>query len=94
MKININKKDIETFDKSDIGKTKNAFLKRAQIIGIILIMFGILSILLDIMNDTQSTINYILAITTTLFGIFFILYSIRIKKKEVNKYIHSKKSSK
>ena len=94
MKINVSKKDIETFDKSDVGKIKNSYLKRAQIIGIILIMFGIISIILNIMNEIESIYDYILATITTLFGLYFIINSIRIKKKEVNKYIHSKKSSK
>ena len=94
MKIKVNKKDVETFDKSDIGKVKNQHFKRVQIIGVLLIMFGLLYILFNIYYKVDKIYEYITASISILFGIYFIINSTILKKKEVNKYIYNKKSSK
>ena len=94
MKIIVNKKDIEEFDNSEVGKYKNAHLKRAKIMGIILIMFGLIWILIDLLNEINQIFDYITSTISILFGIYFIINTNIIKKKEVNKYIHDKKSSK
>ncbi|MBE6158634.1 MAG: hypothetical protein E7159_02280 [Firmicutes bacterium] len=94
MKIKVSKKDVETFDKSDIGKIKNQHLKRAKIIGVILIMFGLLYILFNIYYQVDKIYEYVTASISILFGIYFIINSNILKKKEVNKYIYNKKSSK
>ena len=94
MKIKVSKKDFETFDKSDIGKIKNQHFKRVQIIGVLLIMFGILYILFNIYYQVDKVYEYITASISILFGIYFIINSNILKKKEVNKYIYNKKSSK
>ncbi len=94
MKIKINKKDVETFDNSDLGKIKNMHLKRVKIVGTFLIMFGLLYILFNIYFQVDKIYEYITASISILFGIYFIINSTILKKKEVNKYIHNKKSSK
>ena len=94
MKIKVSKKDVETFDKSDIGKIKNQHLKRAKIIGVLLIMFGLLYILFNIYYQVDKIYEYVTAIISILFGIYFIINSNILKKKEENKYIYNKKSSK
>ena len=94
MKIKVNKKDVEAFDKSDIGKIKNHHLKRAKILGVLLIMFGLLYILFNIYYQVDKIYEYITASISILFGIYFIINSNILKKKEVNKYIYNKKSSK
>ena len=94
MKIIVNKEDIKKFDESEIGKVKNAYLKRSTIIGVILIMCSLIYTIFDIFNNGEI-FDYILSATIFLFGIYFIVYSKRLKKKEVNRFIHeSKKTSK
>ena len=88
MKIKVNKKDIEKFNNSDIGKIKNRYIKRSMIIGIILIMYGLITILLDKLNNVNNIIDLILSISGIVAGIFFIIYSSIVKKKEVNKFIY------
>ena len=94
MKTKVNKKDVENFDNSDIGKIKNMHFKRAKIIGVLLIMFGLLYILFNIYYQVDKIYEYVTAIISILFGIYFIINSNILKKKEVNKYIYNKKSSK
>ena len=91
MKIKVNKEDVKKFNESDIGKTKNAYLKRSTIIGIILIMFGLIYLLFNIYNNS-NIFDYIVSILALLFGIYFIINSYIIKKKEVNKYIYNEKN--
>ena len=91
MKIKVNKEDVKKFNESDIGKTKNAYLKRSTIIGIILIMFGLIYLLFNIYNNS-NIFDYIVSILALLFGIYFIINSSIIKKKEVNKYIYNEKN--
>lgn len=93
MKIIVNKDDIKKFDESSIGKTKNMYIKRATIIGIILTMFGLSYVILNIFNDAKIY-DYIISIMSLLFGIYFIIYANIVKKKEVNKYIYEQKSLK
>ena len=93
MKIRVNKEDIEKFDNSEVGKVKNSYLKRTTITGIILIVFSLCYLILDIYNNAEI-FDYIIAITSLLFGIYFIINSKIIKKKEVNKFIYEQKSSK
>ena len=94
MKIRVNKEDIEKFNNSEIGKVKNAYLKRSTIIGVILIMFSIIYVIYDVYNNSDI-LNYIISITVFIFGVYFIINSQIIKKKEVNRFIHeSKKTSK
>ena len=93
----INKPSIEAinkFDNSLIGKTKNAYLKKAKITGILAIVFGIVWIILSIYYK-MKWYDYVTAILLILFGIYFILNSKRIKYQEVNKFINEeqKKSS-
>ena len=93
----INKPSIEAinkFDNSLIGKTKNAYLKKAKITGILAIMFGIVWTILNIYYKL-NWYDYVTAILLILFGIYFILNSKRIKYQEVNKFINEeqKKSS-
>ncbi len=94
MKIIVDQKDVEKFNNSKVGKTKNMYFKRAKIIGVILIMFGLITILLNILNETYPIYEFIISATTILFGLYFLLYTNILKKKEVNKYIHNQKSSK
>ena len=94
MRINVNKEDIEKFDQSDIGKIKNGYLKRSKITGIILITASLIWIILNIYNGINSIFDYTVAGTAIAFGIYFIINSNIIKKKEVNKFIHEQKSSK
>ena len=94
MKINVKKEDIEKFNNSEIGKIKNAYLRKSMIIGVILIMFSLFWIILDIYNSVNSVFDYVYASIILLFGIFFIIRSVIIKKKEVNKFIYEKKSKK
>ena len=94
MRINVNKEDIEKFDQSDIGKYKNGYLKRSKIIGIILIVFSLFWIILNLYNYSENVFEYTTAGISLLFGIYFIINSNIIKKKEVNKFINSQKTSK
>ncbi len=94
MRINVKNEDIKTFDKSETGKIKNYYFKRIKITGIICIIIGLSWLILNIYYKT-AIYDYILAITLNCFGIFFIINSIRLKKKEINKFIYeNKKSSK
>ena len=95
MKIIVSKEDIKKFDESEIGKVKNAYLKRSTIIGVALISYGLVSLIIDIFKN-HEIYNYILSGTIALFGIYFVINSQRIKKKEVNRFIHdqNKKTSK
>ena len=93
----INKPSIEAinkFDNSLIGKTKNAYLKKAKITGILAIVFGIVWIILSIYYK-MKWYDYVTAILLILFGLYFILNSISIKYQEVNIFINKehKKSS-
>lgn len=92
MKKLVKKSDIEAFDSSDIGKVKNSYLKRAKIMGILLIMFGLIWIILDIYREINAIYEYVSSILMILFGIYFIIKTNIIKKQEVNKFIHNKKS--
>ena len=86
----INKPSIEAinkFDNSLIGKTKNAYLKKAKITGILAIVFGIVWIILSIYYK-MKWYDYVTAILLILFGLYFILNSIRIKYQEVNIFIN------
>ena len=94
MKIIVNQKDVEKFNNSEVGKTKNMYFKRAKITGVILIMIGSIWILLNLLNEIYTIYEFILASITILFGLYFLFYTNVLKKKEVNKYIYSKKSSK
>ena len=94
MKIRVNQKDVEKFDNSETGKIKNMYFKRAKITGVVLIMLGLIWILLNLLNNINTLYEFILAATAILFGLYFLFYTNILKKKEVNKYIHSKKSSK
>ena len=94
MKIKVTKEDIKKFDESNIGIVKNKYLKRSIIIGILLIMFGLSYILLNLYNNVENILDYIIAIVCILFGIYFIINSNIIKKKEVNRFIYEKKSKK
>ena len=95
MKIKVNKDDIKKFDNSDIGKVKNQYLKRSTIIGVTLISFGLVALIIDIYKNSQ-VYDYIISLLIILFGIYFVINSNIIKKKEVNKYIYElkKKTSK
>ena len=70
MKINVNQKDIEEFDKSKIGQVKNSYLKRVKITGILLIMFGLIWILLNIIFENKQIYEYITASISVIFGIY------------------------
>ena len=94
MKIKVNQKDVEKFDKSDIGAIKNTYFKRIKIIGIILIMFSLIDLSINLINDNNKLYEYIISTLSLLFGIYFIINSNILKKKEVNKYKNNKKSSK
>ena len=94
MNIKVNQKDVETFDKSDIGALKNMHFKRVKIIGVLLIMFGLLYILFNYYYKVDKIYEYVTATISILFGAYFIVNTIILKKKEVNKYIYNKKSSK
>ena len=94
MKINVKKEDIEKFNNSDIGKIKNAYLRKSITIGILLIMFSLCWILLNVYNKVDKIYDYAIAVVVLLFGIYFIINSNIIKKKEVNKFIYEKKSKK
>ena len=93
MKQKIDNDDIKSFNESDIGKIKNAYLKRSMIIGVILIIFGLCYIILNVYFDAK-TFDYIISITVLLFGIYFVINSTLIKRKEIIKFINSKKTSK
>ena len=93
MKIIVNEDDVKKFDESEVGKRKNMYLKRSTIIGIILIMFSICYIVLNVYFSAHFY-DYILATIVLIFGIYFIINSKIIKKKEVNKYINELKKSK
>ena len=93
MKINVKKDDINTFNNSSEGKKTNYYLKRVKITGILCITFGLIWLILNIYYKTRWY-EYVTSILLILFGIYFIFNSNRIKKKEVNKYIYNKKTSK
>ena len=93
MKINVKKEDIDIFDKSNEGKNTNYYLKRVKITGILCITIGLIWLILSIYYQTRWY-EYITSVLLIIFGIYFIINSLRIKKKEVNKYIHNKKTSK
>ena len=91
MKIKVNKEDVKKFDESDIGKVKNNYLKRSTIIGVGLISFGLVSLILDIFKN-HAIYDYIISTIIILFGIYFVINSNIIKKKEVNKFIYEQKN--
>ena len=81
-----NNEAVNKFDNSTIGKTKNAYLKKARIYGILSIMFGLIWFILSIYFK-MNWYEYVEAIILILVGIYFIIRSKRIKYQEVNKYI-------
>ena len=87
------KKNIDLFDKSEIGKIKNTHLKRVKIYGIVAITSSLVWFILNIYNKV-SWYEYISPALLILFGIYFIINSNIIKIKEVNKFIYNKKASK
>jgi len=90
MKIKVNEEDLKKFNESDIGKVKNRYLKRSTIIGITLISFGLVSLIIDIFKQ-HAVYEYIISSLIVLFGFYFVINSIIIKRKEVNKFIYEQK---
>ena len=90
MRIKVSEEDVKRFDESDVGKRKNSYLKRSTIIGIILITAGLIFLIIDIFNKSDIY-NMIISIIVLSFGIYFVINSRIIKKKEVNKYIYEQK---
>ena len=89
----VRKEDLDKFNKSDIGMLKNKYLKRATISGILCIMFGLLFIIYNVYTN-QALFEYIIPIVVILFGIYYIIRSNIIKRREVNKYIYELKKLK
>jgi len=91
MKIFNKEEDIEKFNNSEIGMLKNTYFKRAKIMGILLIMFGLSWLILSFYLQLEL-LDFIMSPTVTLFGIYFIYKSNKLKKIEINKFAN--KSSK
>ena len=91
MKIINKEEDIKKFNESEIGKIKNAYFKRSTIIGILLIMLGLIWLILSFYLELEL-LDFIMSPTVTLFGIYFIIKSNRLRKIEINKFAN--KSSK
>ena len=84
---------IKKFNESEIGKAKNFYFKRAIITGIISITIGLGWIILNIYMKL-NWFEYILPTILTLFGIFFIFSSNRLKYQEINRFNYENKVSK
>ena len=91
MKVFNKEEDIKKFNASKTGKVKNMYFKRVNIMGILLIMFGLSWLILSFYFEL-GMVDFIMSPTVTVFGLFFIYKSNRLRKIEINKFAN--KSSK
>jgi hypothetical protein len=85
--------EIKEFDNSNIGKLKNKYFKKTQVIGILSIMLSLVWLILNVYNQL-IWYEYFSPLILISFGMYFIIHAQTLKNREVNKYLYEQKKKK